>query len=110
MAATDDRSAAPSFVVRRPDFESTDRVLNEQRVFSPTSDEVANANITAYMKSKGFDNYEDFHRWSTEHFEEYWADQARELHWFKEWEQTFDWSGKPFAKWFVGGKTNIAYN
>ncbi len=110
MVATDDRSDAPSFVMRRPDFDSTDHVLNEQRVFSPTAEEVANANITAYMHSKGFDNYEDFHRWSIEHFEEYWADQARELHWFKDWEQTFDWSGKPFAKWFVGGKMNIAYN
>ncbi len=110
MAATDDRNLAPSFVVRRPDFENTDHVLNEQRLFNPSPAEVANANITAYMQSKGFDNYEDFYRWSIANFEEYWADQARELHWFKPWDTTFDWSNQPFCKWFVGGTTNIAYN
>ncbi|WP_346139534.1 acetate--CoA ligase, partial [Saccharopolyspora erythraea] len=42
--------------------------------------------------------------------EAFWADQARHLHWDTEWEQVLDWSGAPFAKWFVGGKLNVAYN
>ncbi|WP_425564851.1 acetate--CoA ligase [Pedococcus bigeumensis] len=44
-------------------------------------------------------------------FEGFWADQARQrLSWAKDFEQTLDWSGAPFAKWFVGGEVNVAYN
>ena len=44
-------------------FEHTDSFLIEERLFTPPEDTVRNANITAYMKSKGFDNYEDFYKW-----------------------------------------------
>jgi acetyl-CoA synthetase len=41
----------------------------------------------------------------------FWAEQARELlTWSKDFEQTLDWSEAPFAKWFVGGELNVAYN
>jgi acetyl-CoA synthetase len=40
----------------------------------------------------------------------WWERQARELHWFKEWDQTLDDSNPPFYKWFVGGKLNVSYN
>jgi acetyl-CoA synthetase len=40
----------------------------------------------------------------------FWAAEARELHWFEPWTSVLDDSRKPFYKWFVGGKTNIAYN
>ncbi|KGN32146.1 acetyl-CoA synthetase [Knoellia sinensis KCTC 19936] len=44
-------------------------------------------------------------------FEAFWAKQARErLTWSKDFDQTLDWSGAPFAKWFVGGELNVAYN
>ena len=91
-------------------FENTDTVLIEDRVFTPSSDLVKNANITVYMKSKGFDNYEDFYKWSLANRFEYWDDMARELHWFEPWQKTFEWTNKPFFKWFVGGKFNAAYN
>jgi len=91
-------------------FENTDTVLIENRVFVPSSDVVNNANITAYMKSKGFDNYEDFYRWSVANQFEYWEDQAKELHWFEPWQKTFEWTDKPFFRWFTGGKFNIVYN
>ncbi|WP_119068971.1 acetate--CoA ligase [Rubrobacter indicoceani] len=42
-------------------------------------------------------------------YEGFWADRARELHWFKEWDTTLNWS-PPEAEWFVGGRTNVAYN
>ena len=42
-------------------------------------------------------------------FEGFWAEQARELHWFEEWDQVLDWD-PPEAQWFVGGKLNVAYN
>ena len=42
--------------------------------------------------------------------EGWWAKQAEALHWFEKWDQVLDWSNPPFAKWFVGGKLNVAYN
>ncbi len=91
-------------------FENTDRFLSEKRVFAPSPQAVANANITAYMKSKGFDDYETFYKWSLEHYEEFWNDLARELHWYEPWQTTFEWTTKPYFKWFSGGKFNIVYN
>jgi len=91
-------------------FENTDTILIEDRVFTPSSDLVKNANITVYMQSKGFDNYEDFYKWSLANRFEHWDDMSRELHWFDPWQKTFEWTNKPFFKWFVGGKFNAAYN
>ena len=91
-------------------FENTDSILIEDRVFVPSSDVVKNANITAYMESKGFDNYEDFYTWSLANRNEFWEDMARELDWFEPWQTTFEWTDKPFFKWFAGGKFNIVYN
>jgi acetyl-CoA synthetase len=91
-------------------FENTDSILIEDRVFVPAPEIVDNANITAYMESKGFDNYEDFYRWSLAHRNEFWEDMAKELHWFEPWQTTFTWTDKPFFNWFAGGKFNIVYN
>ncbi|HEU5300423.1 MAG TPA: acetate--CoA ligase, partial [bacterium] len=41
--------------------------------------------------------------------EAFWASVAGELHWFTPWKTVLEWKA-PFAKWFTGGKTNIAYN
>ena len=41
--------------------------------------------------------------------ESFWADEARKLDWFTPWQKVLDWN-VPWAKWFVGGKLNIAYN
>ncbi len=41
--------------------------------------------------------------------ESFWAEQARELYWQKPWDKVLEWK-PPFAKWFVGGRTNICYN
>src|SRR3954469_8825402 len=38
----------------------------------------------------------------------FWEDAARRLDWAQEWDQALDWSNPPFAKWFVGGKLNVA--
>ena len=40
----------------------------------------------------------------------WWDRHARDLHWHHPWDTVLDWSDKPFAKWFVGGKINAAYN
>jgi acetyl-CoA synthetase len=39
----------------------------------------------------------------------FWEKQARELRWLKPWRKTLEWK-LPYAKWFVGGKLNVADN
>ncbi len=41
--------------------------------------------------------------------EKFWEAFAKELHWFSPWSRVLEWKA-PDAKWFVGGKTNLAYN
>lgn len=41
--------------------------------------------------------------------EAFWAEQARELHWFRDWDKVLEWN-PPHAKWFVGGTLNVACN
>jgi hypothetical protein len=40
----------------------------------------------------------------------FWAKQANRLSWQTPFSEVLDWSEAPFAKWFVGGKLNVAYN
>ncbi|MEV0975750.1 acetate--CoA ligase [Streptomyces sp. NPDC049915] len=40
----------------------------------------------------------------------FWAEQAGRLHWDTEWNQVLDWSDAPYARWFTGGRLNVAYN
>src|SRR5919206_3653010 len=40
----------------------------------------------------------------------FWEEQARRLDWTQPWDQALDWSNPPFAKWFAGGKLNVAVN
>jgi acetyl-CoA synthetase len=40
----------------------------------------------------------------------FWAKQANRLAWDTPFDEVLDWSGAPVAKWFVGGKLNVAYN
>ncbi|HYF78391.1 MAG TPA: acetate--CoA ligase [Symbiobacteriaceae bacterium] len=39
----------------------------------------------------------------------FWAAQAEQLDWFEKWHTVLEWN-PPFAKWFVGGKLNVAHN
>ncbi|MFD1657725.1 acetate--CoA ligase [Streptomyces caeni] len=40
----------------------------------------------------------------------FWSRQAEELHWETRWSEVLDWSAAPFARWFTGGRLNVAYN
>ena len=55
-------------------------------------------------------SYRDFHRRSIEQPEAFWSEQAALIHWHKPWRQVLDYSRPPFARWFVGGETNLCYN
>ena len=54
--------------------------------------------------------YRDFHRRSLEERDGFWAGEARLVHWEKPFERVLDYSRPPFARWFVGGRTNLCYN
>lgn len=79
--------------------ETLENLLSETRQFPPPAELAAHANVTADAYAEA-----DADRLA------FWAKQARRLSWFKEWDQVLDWSNPPFAKWFVGGQLNIAYN
>ncbi|CAA9445292.1 MAG: Acetyl-CoA synthetase [uncultured Rubrobacteraceae bacterium] len=69
------------------------------RVYEPPEDFAAQANV------KDASVYEK----AGQDFEGFWAECARDLHWFREWDQVLKWD-PPNAEWFVGGKTNVSYN
>ncbi len=55
-------------------------------------------------------NFADIYHESITDREQFWAEQAKRIYWHKEPEQILDDSNLPFAKWFVGGETNLCYN
>jgi len=52
--------------------------------------------------------YLDFYRNSLRDPETFWANEARNLPWFKTWDKVLEWK-PPFARWFVGGMINVSY-
>src|SRR5215217_3766755 len=72
----------------------------EVRTYPPPEDFAAQANV----------NDPSIYERAEQDPEGFWADFARELHWFKEWDRVLDESNVPFYEWFVGGKLNVAYN
>jgi acetyl-CoA synthetase len=78
--------------------------------YTPLEQIVEQANITAYMRKKGFSNWDDLHAWSVEHNQEFWTDMANRLEWYEPWDQVLDDTNKPFYKWFTGAKFNIIHN
>jgi acetyl-CoA synthetase len=71
----------------------------ESMRFPPTPEFAAAANVTADAYGEASTNNQAF-----------WAKQANRLEWVKPFDQVLDWSNAPFAKWFVGGTLNVAYN
>jgi acetyl-CoA synthetase len=81
------------------DSQRLSNLLTENRVFPPSEEFAAQANATAAMYDEANADREAF-----------WARQAHRLHWDTDFDQVLDWSNAPFAKWFIGGKLNVAYN
>ena len=54
--------------------------------------------------------YAGFHRRSIEDKEAFWAEQAALIDWHKPHDSVLDYSRPPFARWFVGGETNLCHN
>ncbi|SKB99087.1 acetyl-CoA synthetase [Arthrobacter sp. 49Tsu3.1M3] len=79
--------------------ETLANLMREQRRFPPEEGFSAQANATSsdYAAADG-DRLA------------FWARQAERLDWSQKWNEVLDWSNRPFAKWFVGGRLNAAYN
>jgi len=54
--------------------------------------------------------YQEFHRRSIEQPAEFWGEQGKLIDWHKPFDQVLDYSRPPFARWFIGGETNLCYN
>ncbi len=79
--------------------ETLENLLTETRQFPPSPEFVAQANVSAEL-------YEQAQAQSLG----FWEQQAHRLRWDKPWTQVLDWSNAPFAKWFDGGRLNVAVN
>ena len=54
--------------------------------------------------------YKEFHRRSLDERDAFWREQAQLIDWQTPFTEVLDYSRPPFAKWFVGGRTNLCHN
>ncbi|TDI98315.1 MAG: acetate--CoA ligase [Deltaproteobacteria bacterium] len=79
-------------------------VLREKRLFEPDPAFARRANVPGQAA------YRRLRKEAETDYQRYWARLAKEhVDWFTPWKKVLDWK-PPFAKWFVGAKTNISYN
>ena len=77
--------------------------LVENRLFKPSKEFAKKARIQSMAQYRAM--WEE----SVKKPEKFWAREAAELTWNKKWTKVLDWK-LPFAKWFLGGKLNVAEN
>ena len=74
-------------------------LLREDRMFPPSAQFAAQANVKPAAYEQASADRLGF-----------WAEQAGRIDWATPFTEVLDWSNAPFAKWFVGGTLNVAYN
>jgi acetyl-CoA synthetase len=80
-------------------------VLNEMRVFEPSTEFVNQANVS------GMPAYQALCKAAEQDYPGFWANLAREtLQWKKPFTKSLDESNAPFFKWFEDGELNVSYN
>ena len=78
-------------------------LLQEKRVFKPDAEFARAANWSKKQVA-------EYRKLGDKSPQRFWAQMAKEnVSWFSPWKKTLDWKA-PFAKWFVGAKTNVSYN
>ncbi len=82
-----------------PDNDTLSSLAHEARRFPPSEEFAAQANLTEEAYAEAESDRLAF-----------WEKQADRLDWDTRWEKVLDWDDPPFAKWFVGGRLNAAYN
>ncbi|HUT95121.1 MAG TPA: acetate--CoA ligase [Thermoguttaceae bacterium] len=80
-----------------------DTVMKEERLFPPPKAFAEKACIGS------MEEYERLWKEAADDMEGFWGKLAGELHWFKPFDKVLEWD-EPFAKWFVGGQTNVCFN
>ncbi|MER3602667.1 MAG: acetate--CoA ligase [Thermus sp.] len=83
--------------------EKLEAMLKEDRVFEPSESFRRSARLSDPAQ------YEALYRRSLDDPEGFWGRVASELHWFEPFVRVLEWEA-PNARWFVGGRTNLAYN
>ncbi|MEZ5363973.1 MAG: acetate--CoA ligase [Bryobacterales bacterium] len=79
--------------------------MSIESVYPPSAEFSSQANVS------GMDAYQKLYDAAKADPEGFWAKLAEEkIDWFKKWDTVLDKSDPPFYKWFVGAKTNMAYN
>lgn len=78
-------------------------LLRETRTFAPNPDFSRKAHVGSMAQ------YRRLWESARDDLEGFWAEQAKDLAWFKTWHTTLDWK-PPHAKWFDGGLINASYN
>ncbi|HEY0902747.1 MAG TPA: acetate--CoA ligase, partial [Marmoricola sp.] len=79
--------------------ETLSNLSREERRFEPPAELAAHANLTEAAYADAAADRIGF-----------WEQQADRLDWDTRWEKVLDWDDPPFAKWYVGGRLNAAYN
>ena len=78
-------------------------LLKEKRTFKPPTEFTRQANWNKKTTN-------EYRKLGDSNPTKFWAKMAKEnVSWFKPWNKVLDWK-PPFAKWFVGAKTNVSYN
>ncbi|MDN5876165.1 MAG: acetate--CoA ligase [Brevibacterium sp.] len=76
-----------------------EELSHEGRTFEPPEQFAAHANVTA----------DEYDKAAADRIG-YWGEQANRITWDEPFSEVLDWSDAPFAKWYVGGRLNAAYN
>jgi acetyl-CoA synthetase len=91
----------------------TNQAAQTPYVWTPTPERVERANVTRLARRLGCDGYRDLHRVSVEEPERFWPAVVADLglEFAEPWAQVLDLSdGAAWARWFVGGRLNLAWN
>jgi acetyl-CoA synthetase len=78
-------------------------LMREERVFPPPQEFAAKAWIHSQAE------YDALYRRSVEDPEGFWGEAATQLDWFAPWTRVLEGTAAE-ARWYVGGKLNLAYN
>src|ERR1700730_16661957 len=79
--------------------DALEALMQEGRTFPPPGD----------FRKTALDTDAKVYEAAERDWQGFWAQQALELDWTREWQTILEWD-LPFAKWFVGGKLNVAHN
>ena len=84
---------------------SIESISHETRKIKPKKTFSKKAHI------KSIQQYNRIYKQSIANPEKFWAEKAKQLHWFKPWNTIFTWDKKKVKfTWFKGGKINVSYN